>query len=42
LGAKGYFVDHPDALASTLATALSDTSTSLMNIVITGVAAPKF
>ena len=42
LGAKGYFVDHPDALASTLATALSETSTSLMNIVITGVAAPKF
>jgi len=42
LGAKGYFVDHPDTMASTMATALNDASTSLINIAISGVAAPKF
>ena len=42
LGAKGYFVDQPDALVSTLETALNDGATSLINIMISGVAAPKF
>ena len=42
LGAKGYFVDHPNDLASTLKTALEDASTSVVNIIISGIAAPKF